>query len=71
MAHPAKKMNRVNLFKTFTLKWWQAALFKGGILTLGIAIGSYWYQFFGQGLPALLLVAGVFLSYVTYAWWKQ
>ena len=26
---------RLNLFKTFTLKWWQGSLFKLGMLALG------------------------------------
>ena len=36
-----KKGTRMNIFKTFTLKWWQTAFFKWGMLALGIAIGTY------------------------------
>jgi len=61
----------MNLFKTFTLKWWQAVLFKWGMLALGIAIGTYWYGFFGSYLPILIIVALLSLAYVTYVWWKQ
>ena len=61
----------MNLFKTFTLKWWQAGLFKLGMLALGIAIGSYWCLFFNDLLPALILVAAICLAWVTYVWWKQ
>ena len=61
----------MNLFKTFTLKWWQAGLFKWGMLALGIAIGTYWHDFFAGYLLVLIVVAAVSLAYVTYAWWKQ
>jgi hypothetical protein len=61
----------MNLCKTFTLKWWQAGLFKWGMLALGIAIGAYWHDFFGGYLPLLILVAAISLSYLTYVWWKQ
>jgi hypothetical protein len=62
---------RLNLFKTFTLEWWQAGLFKWGVLALGIAIGATWHDFFGGYLPVLIILAAISLTYVTYAWWKQ
>lgn len=61
----------MNLFKTFTLQWWQTGVFKWGMLALGIAIGAYWHAFFGSYLLILVLVAAVSLAYVTYVWWKQ
>ena len=61
----------MNPFKTFTLTWWQGALFKWGVFLLGIAVGAYWAGFFGAYLPVLVIIAAVFLSYVTYVWWKQ
>jgi len=39
----------VNLFKTFTLTWWQAAFFKAGTWGAGISVGTYWHDFFGLG----------------------
>jgi len=68
---PTKKGTRMNMFKTFTLKWWQTGLFKLGMLALGIAIGAYWRDFFGGYLFVLLVVAVVSLAYVSYVWWKQ
>jgi hypothetical protein len=62
---------RMNLFKTFTLKWWQASVFKVGMLALGIAIGAYWHEVFGGSLFIFLIVAAVSLAYVSYIWWKQ
>ena len=61
----------MNIFKTFKLKWWQAGVFKLGMLALGIAIGTYWRDFFGPYLLILLIVAVVSLAYITYVWWKQ
>jgi len=61
----------MNLFKTFTLKWWQGSLFKWGVFALGIAVGAYWHDFFGSYLPILIIVAVVSLAYITYVWWKQ
>ena len=61
----------MNVFKTFTLKWWEGACFKWGVFTLGIAAGAYWHSLFGSLIPLLLVIAAVTLSYVTYVWWKQ
>ncbi len=66
-----KKGARMNIFKTFTLKWWQTSLFKLGMLALGIAIGAHWHDFFGNYLLILTIVAAVSLAYVSYAWWMQ
>jgi hypothetical protein len=61
----------MNLFKTFTVTWWQTSIFKVGMLALGIAIGAYWHAVFGRYFLALLIVAAVSLAYVTYVWWKH
>ena len=67
----AMKDAHLNLFKTFRLKWWQASLFKVGLLALGIAVGSYWHSFFDGWLLLLILLAAVSLASVTVVWWKQ
>ena len=61
----------MNLFKTFTLKWWQGGLFKWGVLALGSVIGAYWHDLFAGYLLALIIFAGVSLAYLTYVWAKQ
>ena len=61
----------MNIFKTFTLKWWQTGLFKWGLLALGIAIGAYWHDLFNRYLPILMIIAATSLAYVAYVWWKQ
>jgi hypothetical protein len=61
----------MNLFKSFTLKWWQGGLFKWGMLALGIEVGAYWHDFFASYLLLLMIVAVACLAYVTYVWCKQ
>jgi hypothetical protein len=64
-------ITRMNLFKTFTLKWWQGGLFKWGVLAAGIAIGTYWHGVFADYLLLLIIFAFVSLAYVTYVWATQ
>jgi len=61
----------MNIFKTFTLKWWQTGVFKLGMLFLGIAIGTYWHALFSGCLVVLAIAAAVSLAYISYLWWKQ
>jgi hypothetical protein len=61
----------MNLFKSFTLKWWQTGVFKWGMLAVGIAVGAYWHGIFSGFLPELIGIAAVCLGYVTVVWWKQ
>ena len=61
----------MNIFKTFTLKWWQGALFKAGMWALGIAVGAYWHNTFSAFIPELVAIGAVCLAYVTYVWAKQ
>lgn len=61
----------MNIFKDFTLKWWQTGIFKAAMLSLGIIIGSMWPELFKGWTPLLLLVFLVSVAYVTYIWWRQ
>ena len=61
----------MSLFKTFTLKWWQAGMFKVGLLAVGVMIGTYFHEIFAGYLLTILVIAVVSLAYVTYVWWKQ
>jgi len=61
----------MNIFKTFTLKWWQGALFKWSIFALGILIGATWPGLFIAWRAVLLIVFIVPGIYVTWLWWKQ
>jgi hypothetical protein len=61
----------MNMFKTFSLTWWQAAFFKAGLLATGIVIGAYWSVVFAGYLAVLIVVAAICLTYVTIVWAKQ
>lgn len=61
----------MNLFKSFKLTWWQAAVWKVGMGVLGIVVGAYWHTLFGGYLGPMLGLAVVCLAYITYVWWKQ
>ncbi|HIJ76504.1 MAG TPA: hypothetical protein HPP81_07290 [Deltaproteobacteria bacterium] len=61
----------MNIFKDFTLKWWQAGIFKLALLSLGITIGSTWPELFRGWTTLLLLVFLVSVAYVTCIWWRQ
>ena len=61
----------MNLVKPLTMKWWQASIFKLGMLALGIVVGANWPNIFGPVLPALIALAVLCLAYITYIWVKQ
>ena len=63
--------SQMNIFKDFTLKWWQAGIFKLALLSLGITIGSTWPELFRGWTTLLLLVFLVSVAYVTCIWWRQ
>ena len=61
----------MNLFKTFSLTWKQAAAFKVGLLGLGIALGTYCHEIFAGYLLPILAIAAVSIVYVSFVWWNQ
>jgi glucose-6-phosphate-specific signal transduction histidine kinase len=61
----------MNLFKTFSLKWWQSGIFKVGMLCVGIAVGAYLHDVFANFLLVIVAVAVVCLAFITYVWGKQ
>ena len=61
----------MNIFKTFTLKWWQAGLFKVMLISLGILIGAAWPDVFNAWRMLLLALFVMPTIYITWVWWKQ
>ena len=61
----------MNIFKDFTLKWWQAGIFKFALLSLGIIIGSTWPELFKGWTLVLFLLFLISGGYVTCVWLKQ
>lgn len=54
----------MKLFKSYTFAWWQMAILKLALLSLGAAIGSYWYSFFGANLVVLIVIAIISSIYI-------
>lgn len=54
----------MNLFKSYTFSWQQVGVFKLALLSMGAAIGAYWYEVFIGLLPVLIVVAVVAGAYV-------
>ena len=61
----------MNIFKTFTLKWWQAGVFKVALISLGILIGMTWPGVFHAWSMLLCLLFALSVAYITWVWWKQ
>lgn len=61
----------MNLFKSFTLTWWQGSLFKLALLCLGLAIGSTWPDLFWDWTAFLWVIFLLAGSYVTWIWYRQ
>ena len=57
------------IFKNYTFTWWQVVIFKVCLLSLGIAIGAYWADFFVSYIRTLLTLAvfaGIYLVYISF-----
>lgn len=61
----------MNIFKGKILKWWQVSILKLSLLSIGIAIGAQWNNFFAPYI-ALLAIIGVLLGiYIASIWLRQ
>jgi hypothetical protein len=61
----------MNLFKSFTLKWWQGSLFKLSMIAFGLAVGATWPELFVRWITVLWLFFIASGLYITWLWWKQ
>jgi len=61
----------MNLFKTFTLRWWQAGVFKISLLSLGIIIGATWPEIFNAWRMVLVVLFVFSTAYVLWLWLRQ
>jgi len=58
-------------FKSYTFTWWQIGIFKLALLAIGIAIGSYWHNFFSDYLVPLIIIAVIASVYIMFISLKQ
>jgi hypothetical protein len=61
----------MNVFKSFTLRWWQGSLFKFSMVALGIVLGATWPEIFRAWCSVLLVVFALPAAYLSWVWWKQ
>jgi len=61
----------MNLFKSFTLTWWQGSLFKWSMVSFGIVIGATWPEVFNPLRPLFLVIFAGPAVYLSWVWWKQ
>ncbi len=57
----------MNIFKSFTLLWWQVGIFKLCLISLGLALGSTWPEFFRRWITlwvTLFIILGLYLGYI-------
>lgn len=60
-----------NLFKTVRLRWFEISIFKVGVLAVGVAIGAYWPDVFGEYINQLVGLAAIALVYIAFVWFRQ
>jgi hypothetical protein len=61
----------MDLFKSFTLKWWQGGLFKLSMISLGIILGVYFQTFFLKWIVIVTIIFIVPAIYLFRLWWRQ
>jgi len=61
----------MNIFKSFTLKWWQGSLLKIALVSFGIIIGANWPEVFASWTLVLLVLFLVLGTYLKVVWWRQ
>lgn len=59
------------MFSPHTLKWWQVAIFKIALLTLGASAGIYWYVALAPYLAPIFWVGVVCALYIMWMWFKR
>lgn len=61
----------MNLFKSYTYAWWQIGIFKLALLSIGVAIGAKWHEFFAANLTVIIVIAIAASLYTLYTSLKQ
>ncbi len=61
----------MQLFQSYTFTWWQIGIFKLALISIGVAIGAYWNDFFIRYLIALIVIAVITSAYIAYISLKQ
>ncbi|HTP56682.1 MAG TPA: hypothetical protein VMJ72_00170 [Candidatus Paceibacterota bacterium] len=61
----------MNIFKHFTMSWWQVSIFKLGLICGGIILGAYFPAFFLNWMPLVIVLFVISCVYLIPVWWRQ
>jgi hypothetical protein len=61
----------MQLFKSYTFTWWQLAIFKTSLLSIGAALGAYFSQLILANLTVIIVIAVLTTTYIIYLALKQ
>ena len=61
----------MTIFKSYTYSWQNIGIFKLALLSIGVAIGTYWHEFFAANLMVVVAIAIVATLYTGYVSLKQ
>lgn len=59
----------MDIFRNYTFTWWQVGLLKLGLLSLGVAIGSYCQATFAPYTAALVVLGlglGAYIGWISF-----
>ena len=60
----------MNIFKSGTLTWWQAGIFKISVFSLGLIVGSHFSEIFINYTILLFTIAIIAGFYIAYVWFR-
>ncbi len=60
-----------DIFKQFTLEWWQAGIFKAALLSIGALLALYFPKPLKKLKPLLWIVAIACTLYIVVVWYGQ
>lgn len=59
----------MDIFRNYTFTWWQVGILKLALLSLGVAIGSYFANTLLPYFPVLIILAlmlGIYIAFVSF-----
>jgi hypothetical protein len=56
----------MKIFKSYTYEWWQIGIFKLGMISIGVILGSYFCDLFSKNLIFLSILAIISNIYIIY-----
>lgn len=65
------KGGMMKVFEDYTYKWWEAGVFKVGMLTAGAIVGAFFADFVLDYLAPLVVLAVICIGYTLYASFRQ